>query len=390
MTMRKSLFDDIERTDASVMRHNESLFECLNRSSRREVIDICDRLESWFKRFPAESQDDVRGRFRSDDDNAHQGATFELLIHELLIRLGCRLKVHPEISGSRQRPDFLAQHKDCSFYIEATVIDPSEGLCARNPLEEDVVAKINKLASPHFYIIARVEGKLSKALSWREVAKPFADFLEAHDPDDVQRMIDEGYPAPSRGIEVGTWSFNGELFPIPLKKRGIRSRTLVIGPARGGPVDSSTPIQRGVIKKAKKYGQLNAPLVVAANVTRDFFLDRDSEMEALFGKLQVNSFRNLPNSTPELGREPDGVWIQGGYKPRYKRLTAVWIFHGITPWNLCDAANCLYINPFDNVTKLPAVMYRLSYASARGNKMQWFEGENIGQLLGVSDDRQTK
>jgi len=390
MTMRKSLFDDMKRTDTSVMQHNESLFECLNRSSRREVVEIRDRLESWFERFPAESQDDVRGRFRSSDDNDHQGATFELFIHELLTRLGCIVKVHPEVSGSRQRPDFLAQHKDCSFYIEATVVDPSEGLCARNPLEEDVVAKINKLTSAHFYIFARVEGKLSRALSWQEVAKPFADLLEAHDPDDVQRMIDEGYPVPSHRIEVGTWSFNGELLPIPSGKRGIRSRTLVMGPARGGLVDSSTPIQRSVIKKAKKYGPLNAPLVVAANVKRDIFLDRDSEMEALFGKLRVTFFKNRPNSTPELDREPDGVWIQGGYKPRYKKLSAVWIFNDITPWNLCDAANCLYINPYDEVTKLPAVVYRLSYASARGDRMQWFEGENIGQLLGVSDDRPTK
>lgn len=140
------------------------------------------------------------------------------------------------------------------------------------------------------------------------------------------------------------------------------------------------------MKKANKYGQLDAPLVVAANVIRDIFLDRVAEMEALFGKEQVNFYKDRPDLPPELDRKPDGVWIQGGYKPRYKRLTAVWIFRDIAPWNLCDAANCLYINPFDNVMKLPDVMYRLSYASARGDEMQWFEGENIGCLLGVSDN----
>ena len=398
MTIRQSLFDDMERTDASLKQHNEPLFACLNRSARREVTEISNRLESWFERFPVEAQHDVRERFRGDDDHAHQGAVFELLMHELLIRLDCRVEVHPDIPGTGSRPDFLARHGDCRFYIETTVVDPKGSLSASRPLEEDVVAKINKLTSPHFYIWAEVAGELSSALSRPQTIEPFAKLLKDHDPDEVQRLIDGGGPnaAPSEKIEYGTWSLHGRLRPLPPEKRGDgRPRTLVIGPARSGMIDSSTPVQRAVQKKAGKYGRLDAPLVVAVNARGPFF-DKDGEMEALFGKEQVTFFKDRPDLPVKLTRKADGVWIQGGYKPRYTRLAAVLIFRDIAPWNLCDAPNCLYVNPFVDYTKLPDVLYRLPHARARETKIpheyeiQWFDGENIGQLLGVGEDGQTK
>ena len=244
------------------------------------------------------------------------------------------------------------------------VIDPRESPFARNPLEKDVVAKINELTSPHFYIFAEVRGKLSTSLSREKVTRSFAELLDAHDPDEIQRLIDrEGsFAAPFKTIKSGSWSLKGWLEPIPPEKRGDdRPRTLVIGPARTEAQDSSTPVQRAVRKKAGKYGRLDTPLVVAANVL-DLLLDKDAEMEALFGKEQITYFEERPDLPPKLGRKPDGVWIQGGYQPRYTRLSAVLVFRDFAPWNLCVVPNCLYVNPFTGDMKLPDVLYRLPHA----------------------------
>ena len=328
-----------------------------------------------------------------DDDRAHQGAVFELFMHELLFRLGCTVEVRPVVPGTESRPDFLAHHGDCRFYIEATVVDPKRSLSASRPLEEDVVAKINELTSPHFYIFARVDGELSRALSREQVIQPFAKLLKDHDPDEVQRLIDEGGPnaAPFEKIEYGTWSLHGRLRPLPPEKRGYgRPRTLVIGPARSGMIDSSTPVQSAIQKKAKKYGRLDAPLVVAANVREPFF-DQDDEIAVLFGKEQITFFKNRPDLPVKLTRKADGVWIQGGYQARYTRLAAVLIFRDIAPWNLCDAPNYLYVNPSADNMELPDVLYRLPHARARESKIpheykiQWFEGENIGRLFGIRE-----
>ena len=161
MTTRLSLFDDIKRTDTSSRQKNERFFSYLNRSAHHKATEIRARLESWFQRFPVEARDDVRGRFRAKDDRGHRGAIFELFIHELLTRLDCKVKVHPDVSCTGSRPDFWVRHGDFTFYVETKVID----LIDRNPLEEDVVAKINSLSSPHFHIFAQAEGKLSTALS---------------------------------------------------------------------------------------------------------------------------------------------------------------------------------------------------------------------------------
>lgn len=301
-------------------------------------------------------------------------------MHELLTRLDCMVKVHPDVSGTGSRPDFLARHGDCSFYVETKVID----LIDRNPLEEDVVAKINSLSSPHFHIFAQAEGKLSTALSRKQVVQPFIDLLAAHDPDEVQRLIDRSglFAAPFQTIQAGSWSLTGWLEPIAPGKRGDgRSRTLVIGPARIELTDDSTPVRQAILDKARKYGQLDAPLVVAVNVCDPFF-DKDDELETLFGKEQIVYFEGRPDLSPELGREPDGVWIRGGYQPRYTRLSAVLMFRDLAPWNLHHVHNCLYVNPFaGDKMKLPEVLYRLRHTKAHRNEIHWFEGENIGRIL---------
>ena len=383
MTIRPALFDEMKRTVASRRQGSESLFAYLNRSADREATVVRARLDLWFERFPGEARNDVRARFRKDDDRAHKGAVFELFIHELLTHLGCTVEVHPSVPGRGSRPDFLAHHGDRLFYVETTYIEPSASPFARDILEEDAVAKINSLSSPNFRIFAQVEGKLSSALSREQVVRPFVELLAAHDPDEIQRVIDVAGPLaqPSRTIRSESWSLQGWLVPIaPEKRGGARSGPLVIGPARAEATDISSSVQKAIREKANKYGQLDSPLVVAVNV-RDPFFGRDEEMEALFGKEQIVYYENRPDLSAKLSRKPDGVWIQGGYQPRYTRLSAVLVFRDLVPWNLCEVPTCFYVNPFAGVMKPPAVLYRLSHARAHKNKILWFGGENIGRIL---------
>lgn len=391
MTSFLTLFDQLDLTERDEQKGSQSMLDSLKYSTRLEIAEIRDRLQSWFKRFPVEAQRDIRNRILGDDGHTRQGAVFELLVHELLVRLDCTVEVHPRISSTGSRPDFLAHHGDRRFYIEATVVDPKGSLSASRPLEDDVVAKINEIESPHFHIFARVQGELSRALSRRKVIKPFTNLLRDHDPDDVQRLIDWGgpYSAPSAKVECGNWSLQGWLEPLPPERRGdARPKSLVSGPARSGMIDISTPIQRAIQKKARKYGHLDAPLVVAVNA-RDAFLDEDDEIQALFGKEQVTFTRDRPDLPVKLTRKADGVWIKGGYKPRYTRLDGVLIFRNISPWNLCDSSNCLYVIPHLEYTGIPDVLYRLSHARLvetqvpHQYEIKRFKGENIGRLFGV-------
>ena len=77
-----TLFDDIKRQDFNSVldepqrnvRNNDSSFNYLNCYDSPEIIRIRNLLESSFNRFPLEAQKKVRGDFRSNDNNNHDGA----------------------------------------------------------------------------------------------------------------------------------------------------------------------------------------------------------------------------------------------------------------------------------------------------------------------------
>ena len=378
------LFDDIERTSMEYIFPGESQFRFLNRSAQTDKDKVRKLLESWFQRYPLEAQNSLRGRFRADDGQ-HHGAVFELMLHELFTRLGCQLEVL-DIDGTTRRPDFLVQYKDNRCYVEATVVLDASSPFAPNPNEDDAIAKLKTLTSPHFSIEVEVEGTLSRALSKERVTQPFQDLLSKSDPDRVLESIEEDGPdsVPFAEIRDGTWILRGTLQPLSVEMRGDNdSRIQLFGPIRSAMVDPVTPVKRAVLEKARRYGELDAPLVVAVNVLVPSFDSRETEFAALFGREQVTYVQNRPDIPVELTREPDGVWVQHGPQPRYTRLYGVMMFNAIRPWNL-SASVCLYLNPFVDDTGLPEALYRLSYAMGCDGEMKWFEGEDVGLALADS------
>lgn len=340
-----------------------------------------NRFDSWFDKFPLEHQKDLRERFRSDDDQNHGGAFFELFLHELLTRLGFSLKVHPEITGASTRPDFLACHGDQHFYLEATVTGQESGPFTLNRNEQDVIDKLNMLTSTDFYIGVHMEGKLLRTLGRERVVRPFKELLDAHNPDEVQRLINEKgrKAAPSRRIECEGWSLQGWLNPISLENRGnSRPRKIVTEPYLAAWTNSVTPVRNALKGKARKYRNLDAPLVVAVNARDMFYNGEDHDMEVLFGKGQrLYSIEN-PDLPPGFNREPNGVWSQDS------RIDAVLSFQRVDLWNLWhNASACLYINPYKTNVALPDALFRLPHAKGYDGKMERFDGEDIAQLVGM-------
>ena len=385
-----TLFDDRKRVDFySVLdkpqcnvRYNESSFNYLNLYDSPDIIRIRNLLESSFNKFPLEAQNDLRSRFQSNDNKQHEGAFFELFLHELLSRLGCTIvDVHPEIVGADSRPDFLVCHGDQCFYLEATMIGKKSGPFTRSRNEQDVIDKLNKLPSPDFDIGIDMEGTLSRTLKKEDVVRPFKELLIEHDPDKVQRLIDEEgmYAAPSRKIEDGNWSLQGWLHPIsPKNRRSIQSRQIVIDPYRAEWTNSVTPVRDKLKEKAGKYGELSKPFIVAVNSRDMFYNRRNNDMELLFGQELLLYSKEHPDSPPLSDRRPNGVW------PRYGQIGAVWSFQKVDALNLPQVSACLYINPWGNDAVLPDALYRLTHAKGCDGEMKWFEGEDIAQLVGVS------
>ena len=381
--MTEFLFDKIDQSPLCFENMPESSFQCLNEIDWPDGVRIRRNLETWFKRFHHSAQKDLRGRFRSDNNHTHEGAFFELFLHELITRLGFATNVHPVIAGVETHPDFLICHEGRSLYLEATMVGQRSGPFTRSPNEQNVIDSLNTLCSPYFYIGVHMEGELKRTLRRKDVTRPFEELLVAHDPVDVQRQFDEKgmYSTPSERIECGNWSLEGWLYPISpeSQEKGNRRQHIVIEPYRATWTDSVTPVRKALTKKAGHYGELDLPLVVAVNCRDMFYNGHGNDLDVLFGKQQLMYSVENPDLPPQIVRKPDGIW------PRHSKIDAVIMFQKVDLWNVQSASACLYLNPYkNNGSALPDILFRLPHAKGCDGVIQWFEGEEVAKLVGVS------
>ena len=339
-------------------------------------------LESWFRRFPESARARLRSRLCSDDSREHEGALFELFLHELFTRLDCSVTVDPVIADGNKTPDFLVSRRNRCFYLEATAVGDEFGPFTLSPNEQDVVQKLNTLVSEHFSIRVDMKGTLSRTLGRGEVVQPFEQLLAAHHPEAVRRLIErEGRSAvPTARVESDDWFLEGRLIPSdPTRPSRRDTQPFVRGFWRARYADSIRLVRNAVRKKAKRYPELDAPFVVAVHARDPFYNGRKCDQEVLFGREHLRYSTASPDATAEIGRAADGVWSCG----KGSRVHAFLRAQNVDLYNLSRASACLYVRPQCDVL-LPDAAFRLPHGIVVADEMRWIAGENVADLLGCS------
>lgn len=385
-----SLFDQLVRDYYGPALYAEPAFAYLNRSARPSVQKIRDALEDWFSRYSDQYRRDIEGRFRSTDDWQHRAAFFELFLHELLLRLGCRVEIHPTVEGVSTRPDFLAECLDGNrFFLEAVLAtDESRDETAARARMNAVYDALNRMESPNFFLGIQVRGAPETPPS----ARRMRDFLEAQlatlDVEEIARRFEEGgfRALPRWQFQHEGWQI--EFFPIPKSPQtrgqtGIRPLGLQFDEVRW--VDARTPIRDCLIEKAGRYGALRFPYVIAVNGLADF-VDRIAIMEALFGKETFVFLGSLATPRgPEFRRVPDGLWTSPT-GPRHTSVSAVLVAVQLYPWKVASAPLCLYHNPWA-ARPYDSQFNRLARACPQlEDRMEWFDGESLAAIFGLPAD----
>ena len=356
------LFDEKERPAFTKPSSVLSGYLHIDRDGTPEAHQLREKLESWFRKFPKASQRDVGERFRSNIPDAHQGALFEIFLHQLLSALGCTVEVHPQIPGSDNKPDFLVRQGDKRFYLEATSVQKTSGPSALSNNEKDAIDKLRTLTSPNFNLGFEMRGTLSRTLRGNRLLPVFQELLETHDPDRVQKQINEGgsTAAPSAKCEIDDCCIEAWLIPISGRSRiPGQSRKITVTPLKAARTNALDPVRNALKEKRGKYGQPDLPLVVAVH-TSDIFYNgrRCNDMEVLFG---------IPN----------GIW-SGGHD---QRIAAFWRFQRVDVLNLAYACGCLYVNPNLNSSILPDTLFSLPHDKLVQDSMELFGDTNIWQLV---------
>ena len=354
-----SLFDAYQRTDDSTARYTEPTFDFLNRSSWRSVERMRAVFDEWFDRYPAAAEDskrerrDLRARYRSRHGRNHHGAFFELFLHELFLRLGCGIDVHPEITGTSVRPDFrVSPPNGDRFYLEATAVtgasEEEEAAAARKAVVHDA---INQIETNNFILSMSERGTPATPPRATNIRRVLQRELDSLDPDEVAVLWEQGGDAA-----VPAWTFKHEGWeitfqPIPKKPEARNRRTkqpigCVVGEADW--VDGASSVRDAVTAKGKHLDALDLPLVVAVN-TMDWATERPDVMDALFGKEAVTLRYNRRTGevlNEESSRQPNGAWTSTG-GPRYTRIVAVLVVQMLTSSSVCALQDLrLYHNPY--------------------------------------------
>lgn len=311
---RVTIFSPGARDDPSPASHGESHAQFLDRVSGPYWDQVRDLIEDWFSRLCPDAQADLLGRLRSKDDRQSKGAFFELYLHECLLRMGYVVTCHPQLAGTKRRPDFLAEKGGRSIYIEARSASSSDVSVGNAARLNAVYESLDKLDSPNFFLWIDVVQQGVAPLRSRHLRGRLETWLAGLDPDEhtlvagKRREDQPGYVHEDAGWRID--------FRAIAKSPGVRGRAGVrpLGIFGGGEahwVQDEERIRGALIDKGSAYGALGAPFVVAV-ASNSVSSDDDAILNVLYGT-EVVELRTNPDGTESTAmvRKPDGYWYRG-------------------------------------------------------------------------------
>lgn len=341
-----TLFDDSNRTDSSPANHLEDHFSFLNRVATPYWERVRTQLTDWVDRLPHDERSDVVARMRSRDRRQFLGAFWETYLFVVFDRLGFGIAMHPEVTGSKRRPDFRIETVNGPAYVEATVSSVSDDALAQDRRRGQVYDTINHLGSTHYWLSLDLldEGYESPAIKkclpavqrWLDSL----DLNEASELLDAQRFDD----LPEYVIEDRGWSIRVTALPRGHESRGEASgRPIAFYPIESGSFDGRAPVLASLREKAGRYGELDAPYVIAL-MQETVLSDDEDVFHALFGSLRISVPLDNPGAaTTTLG--DDGFW-RGPNGAQNTNVAAVLAVQNLYSWNIASKAPDVWQNPW--------------------------------------------
>ncbi len=336
-----SAFDDMERVDIEPASHLISRADYLNASARPEAAKVRDLVDRLLAQYPENKRDTMVRRLRSRDDRLHRSASFELLLHGLVISRGFTvIEIEPELSDGRA-PDFLVGALDGrEFFLEATVAEGEAGTDrGADRRTREVLQALDQVLSPDFFLSLHCRGVPAQPVRLRRLRDQVQRFIDGLDYKASVAAFQAGRPLPQHHFaEHGLTVTVGV---IPKNSRGPGGRAVGGRMLPGGIINPERAIQAAVEEKAGRYGALDRPYIIAVNAL-DTFASGDAAVDALFGTevAVVTAERGM-----QCRRNPDGVWMRPG-GPAYTRVSAVLSTERLSPWDVGQRRLRLIHNPW--------------------------------------------
>jgi hypothetical protein len=377
-------FDNAPRTDHAPKRATETEFAFLNRCAWPAAARVRELLEECLTQYPADELPELLARLRSGDSRHFASATFELFLHEYLRRLGFQLTPHPVLPNGRPtRPDFRVTCPDGqSLYLEAVCASDDDGRNLAAEARKGVALQVLDSAThANFMVAVDSEGDPTTQPSGNRLAAAVVRWLDTLDADALLEQAADGYEAlPEMSWQHEDWRVRIRPIPVRAEARGMPRRLIGVRNFGAGWIDGWTPIRDAVLYKARRYGELDLPLIVAVNVDT-FNLDPIDEAQALFGQEQYAFNVGAGQPEPRFERAPNGAW-RGPLGPRGRKCSGAWLFNNLSPYTVALRNQTLYVNPWAHIAP-PTAFLQMPHAFVVDDHIQHAEGRSLREVFAL-------
>jgi len=324
------LFEEKSRNYEKPMKASEDYYRYLDKISLEWGNQVRDILNIWFSHLPVEEQTEMKRRFQKDD---FQAAFFELFLHELFLKLGYKITIHPDIDGQEKHPDFLLEKDDFKFYLEAKLCHfKSKEEAKRDGRKYKLYDELDKLSSEKYFLsveeikffdnnepsVRKIKSFLKKELNrlekldintenWNDPVYE-DEFMINYEDDRIKisfKPIPKIVPTKTEKL-IGKWDVETEYSHF------INS------------------FRNSVKSKVVRYGDLKTPYIIAVNIFEPL-VSTDEIIDALFGKRVF--LYNVSNDEVRSSRKNDGI-IYSKRGIQNKRVSGILTFFSILDTNL--------------------------------------------------------
>lgn len=377
----------MELFDSNIFRENrlafysEPVYNHLNISDRIEEKEIREKLERWFAKYPVSEQNEFTKRFKTSRNTQLHSAFFELLIHEVLLRLGYKVIIHPVLENNTSRPDFLVQSQTGEeFYLEVvTFTGMTKEEEAQKKIIDQISDTINKLKTYNYYIKFRVIKYPTLPLPGKRIKGFLESRLKQLSPD-FCNYITNTFGEGARP----KWSFSNddyelEFLPIPKAKEFWDELTEKPIGIRSGEVRWMN--YKGDLnkefKKKSKYGALGKPYILAFNYLAWFSPYRHI-IDVLYGSINYDTYTN--NENPRLD---DGIWSRN-ISSAYRNISGLLFINQLYPWATHFQNFEMYLNPW---AKMPynGKLFYFPFMECKDGRISEHEGSKLSELLEIEN-----
>lgn len=369
----QKLFDEKERHNVDFAKNQHNTYDFYNDTAREEFVEVRDRLEDWFSRYP----DSDKKQLKRDLQTQFEPAFFELFIHELFYQQGFSLTVHPTLPNSSKSPDFLAKKGDIAFYLEAKIAndDPYEKAVINK--QKAIYDKLNEINSDYhaicieeIYFLTTNQPKLSRIKAFfQSVINEYAQhsLIDIKDKDNDEATESNVYEDTDVKIVFSLLTLAIKLIHICVGEPPI----VFLG-------GCEEQLKKSIIEKAYRYGKPDKPFIICINSLSYKNTSTEDVYNALFGNYRRVSVASVENLNQDFKTSSDGIFASDS-EFSCKNASGVFITN-VSEYNMHVARHWLVKHPY---TKNDFDMNNvdLSHIHVNSGRIEEVKKLSIGEIM---------